>query len=441
MKKTLLVLIAIVLAVALVACTGGKDPEITDDSDTTTVVTTTAVTTTARTRFTVRFLDAEEFGATVLSEAEVNRGKSARAPLNPSHEGYIFLGWDYDDFSSITADIDIYAVYRPLDTYSVTFYGADGNPLGDAVSVVEGGKIEAPEAPRVYGKFFVGWDKELDVVDRAWSDFEQYADLSVDEIKETRLEYKVTALYEDAELIIPYKEGISMEFKEIKDANGVKIYEPVDSIFSESTAVYYSDNVFAYPSGHKGEIGCTGTFVVAWDGEWVYVYAKVFDKTLLTRGVDYVMNSLTNENPWQNDAVEVHYTFEVEPTKTTRNVVKMDAFGYRKFANPEWDYSSAPEQSKFFSEIETSFKQLQDTNTYYVIFKIPAKTEDGEKLVAGDAAYFSMQITDLRSPASSDPSTPLESIDLYCTGGWRYYYNLSNGTPTKWNRMILGMAE
>ena len=440
MKKSLLILLVAVLAILLVACGGEKTPEVTEPSETTTTtsaITTTVVTTTIRTKFTVRFIEPEEFDSKVLSEMEINRGKSAKAPVNPKHEGYIFLGWDIDDFSSITSDLDIYAMYRPLDTYNVTFYGEGGVVLGETVTVTEGGSVEAPEAPKVYGKFFVGWDKKLEVVDRKWSDFEQYSDLSVEEVKETKLEYKVTAIYEDTEIFIPYKENISMDFKETRDQNGVKIYEPVDAIFKESKAVYYSDDVYAYPMGHTGMIYVKGKFTVAWDGEWVYVYADVYDPTLVTRGEAYCLSSA---NPWHNDAVEVHYTFDVEPTKLTRNVVKIDAYGYKKFANPEQDYSSSPEHSNFFEEIEVSFKQAKDANRYYAIFKIPAKTEEGKAIVAGDPAYFSMQINDLQSldNIKEDGSIP---SDLFCIGGWRYYYHLSTGAVTKWNRMIFAKEE
>ena len=162
MKKTLLILLAMVLAFALVACGTEKtpDPEQTEGDVTTTTeapatTTATPATTTAqKSKFKVRFLESEQFGSTVIYETEVARNKGARAPIDPSHEGFVFVGWDCEDFSSITDDLDIVALYRPLDTYYVEFYDADGKQIGERVKVTEGTAVEAPEVPSIFGKFF-----------------------------------------------------------------------------------------------------------------------------------------------------------------------------------------------------------------------------------------------------------------------------------------------
>ena len=440
MKKTLLILLAMVLAFALVACGTEKtpDPEHTEGDVTTTTeapantTTATPATTTAqKSKFKVRFLDSEQFGSTVIYETEVARNKGARAPLDPSHEGYVFVGWDCEDFSSITSDLDIVAIYRPLDTYSVVFYDINGAQIGDKVKVTEGSAVEGPQVPEIFGKFFAGWDKVVAKVDRSWPDFAQYSKLSAEELAKTELVYKVNALYQDGAGIISYQENISMEFKESKDENGVKIYEPVDDIFRNTKAVYYSDSYVTYGDIAKEKVVyAKAKYAVAWDGDWVYVYTSVYDPTLLTRGEEYCMGQA---HPWQNDAREVHYTFNVEPTKRTRNVVKIDAFGYRKFANPEDDYSSIKEQSDFFEEIVVTHAISKEANSYYAIFKIPAKSEDGVKVKGGDAGYFSEQINDLRSAS--------EPIDFLCSGGYRHYYHLSNGVATRWKNFTFAMVE
>lgn len=57
--------------------------------------------------FKIRFLN---YDGTVLSEQVVNKGTAAVAPANPSREGFTFSKWD-KDFSNITANMDIQAVY------------------------------------------------------------------------------------------------------------------------------------------------------------------------------------------------------------------------------------------------------------------------------------------------------------------------------------------
>ncbi len=414
MKKTLLVLMILALAVALVACGGNKEPEITEDAAATTTTAAPVATTTALpSKYTVKFVEPELFGGAVISETQVARNKAARAPLNPSHEGYIFLGWDEEDYSSITSDLTITALYRPVDTYTVTFYNIDGTQLGEPVTVKEGEAVAAPEAPKTVGKIFAGWDKQVGKVDRNWSDFEAYKDLSAEEIAAKPLEYKVTATYEDADGVVAYKEGISMEFKEVTDANGKKNYEPVDPIFSETTAKYLSKDLKIHRGTSATEsVNNSATFSVAWDGEFVYVYAKVYDPTVLTRGEAYCNAEV---NPWQNDSIEIYYCFFAEPSASTRQVVKLDAYGYRMYSDDGSNGQKHPEMSKWFADITVSHKQAPDADTYHIIFKIPAKAEDGVVAQAADTVSFSEQINDLRS---------LDDLNnMFCSGGNRPDYS------------------
>ena len=327
---------------------------------------------------------------------EVGRGKAARAPVDPYHDGYIFLGWDVEDFSSIMSDTVITAVYRPMDKYTVTFYNEDGTQVGESVIVNEGDPVEATaELPELVGKIFAGWDKQVGKVDRNWPDFEQYKNLSIEELAATTINYKVTATYMDVP-VVPYKKNISIEFKQITDSNGKMAYEPVDSIFTESAAKFVSSTE-KYAKGVAAEdyAAVQGNFSVAWDGEYIYVYARIFDQTLLSRGAEWIINE---SEPWNNDCLELHYAFKEEASvATARQAVKVDAYGIRMYANETLPVDH-PDMSKFFDEIECKTAASVEANMYYIIFKIPAKVEaDGSKLVAANRVSFSEQINDLRS--------------------------------------------
>ena len=165
MKKVLLLLALLAILVALVACGGEKNPA--DDQP---KVTTKAPTTNAAT-FTVKFMDDEMFleengGKLELSSQSVKRGRFARAPRDPEHEGYVFLGWDVEDYSYITSDLVITAMYRPVDTYTVEYYDYDGTTLLKTVTVVEGEAAEEPATPLRVGYVFNAWDKAVARVDR-----------------------------------------------------------------------------------------------------------------------------------------------------------------------------------------------------------------------------------------------------------------------------------
>ena len=296
MKKSLLIFMLLVLVVALVACGGEKTPDVTEGEDTPAATTTVAGDTPAATttkapaadKFTVKFVDADQFGNAVINESTVARGKAARAPLDPSHEGYIFLGWDVEDYSSITADTTITATYRPVDTYSVTFYDADGKALAAPITVKEGEAVTAPQAPVIYGKIFDSWDKQIGQVDRAWPDFEQYKNLSAEEIAKKPLEYKVTATYKDSDGIIMYKSSISMDFVESKDADGKKI--PLKVYYSEKEkglilADKANPGMFHTVDGEKADWNVNKSYWAFYLGE-EYAVKGIYD-TPITDGAVY----------------------------------------------------------------------------------------------------------------------------------------------------------
>ena len=66
--------------------------------------------------FTVIFKDKE---GNVLSTQKIKEGKAATAPTVPSVEGYEFKGWD-KDFSKVTADLEVKAVYEKKEDVVVT---------------------------------------------------------------------------------------------------------------------------------------------------------------------------------------------------------------------------------------------------------------------------------------------------------------------------------
>ena len=426
MKRQFLALVILIFAISLFACAnvdgkGGNDP---DNIGTTTTTAVQTTTTAAPKMLKVKFLDADIFGGNVISEMEVKYGRAARSPSDPSHDGYVFVGWDVNDYSSITSDTVITACYRPLDKYNVTFYDIEGNAISETLTYTEGDVVAPPSHPLVYGKIFLRWDENLERVDRRWTQFSKnYASLSDEELAAAPIEYKVNAVYFDAHAIIPYKENISMEFKESKNENGVIVYEPADDVFTTSPAKFVSDDIKVYTlkgAVVEDAVYCKANISLAWDGEFIYAYCTVLDPSILTRGEEVVFGQV---NPFQNDSLELHYAFNVYPSKMTRKIAKVDAYGYRLFAGNTESATAAAEQSVFFNEIEYTHKLSKDANMYYIMFKIPAKTEAGAAMQAGDYAAFSNQINDLRS---------LEDIkNFLCSGGLYDFDNL-------WKFMVLG---
>ena len=110
--------------------------------------------------FTVIFLD---WDGTVLKTEQVEQGKSATAPADPTREGYTFKGWD-KDFSNVQSDLTVTAQYEqnapePI-YYTVTFQDWDGSILKNE-QVEQGKSATAPAAPVREGYTFIGWDKDF----------------------------------------------------------------------------------------------------------------------------------------------------------------------------------------------------------------------------------------------------------------------------------------
>ena len=128
--------------------------------------------------WTVTFYESD--GTTVIGEPQtVDNGAAAVAPVPTVGEGYVFERWD-TDFTGVTGDLEVVAVLRRLDQYTVTFLGKDGETL-KTEQVWEGSDAVAPEAPAVNGYRFLGWSPET------FTDIQ--SDLTV------RAQYEQLALY------------------------------------------------------------------------------------------------------------------------------------------------------------------------------------------------------------------------------------------------------
>ena len=103
--------------------------------------------------YTVIFLG---FNDVLIASVKVKEGEAAQAPVPQEVEGYTFIGWD-KDFSNISSDLTVTALYKK-NTYTVTFLGFDGETVLKSETVEYGESATAPEAPAVEHYTFTGWD-------------------------------------------------------------------------------------------------------------------------------------------------------------------------------------------------------------------------------------------------------------------------------------------
>ena len=77
-----------------------------------------------KTYFTVTFLD---WDGTTLKTEQVERGKSATAPADPTREGYLFKGWD-KDFTNVQSDLNVKALYEYKENTALEDAETDSTP-------------------------------------------------------------------------------------------------------------------------------------------------------------------------------------------------------------------------------------------------------------------------------------------------------------------------
>lgn len=116
----------------------------------------------------VTFVD---WDSTTLATMKVPDGEAATAPADPTREGYTFIGWD-QDFSRVIEDMIITAQYQ-INRYQVRFFDWD-NTLLKTDSVDYQSAATAPNIPTREGYTFMGWNKDFSSITANLDVYAQY---------------------------------------------------------------------------------------------------------------------------------------------------------------------------------------------------------------------------------------------------------------------------
>ena len=107
--------------------------------------------------YTVRFLDWNE---AVLKTETVQQGGTATPPANPTRSGYTFTGWLPAVFANINADTDFAAQYEIIIVYHTVHFYSDGTLLS-TVQVEDGEAAIPPLPPKKTDYIFDHWDADF----------------------------------------------------------------------------------------------------------------------------------------------------------------------------------------------------------------------------------------------------------------------------------------
>lgn len=123
--------------------------------------------------FTVKFF-AKDGTTQIGADQTVKEGENAVPPLAPEVDGFYFIGWD-KPYTTITANVDIVAVYGENKFWTVAYYDEDGTTKLGEETVADGLSAQGNPVSKV-GYNFLGW---FDLSDQP-ADFSKIsADMSV----------------------------------------------------------------------------------------------------------------------------------------------------------------------------------------------------------------------------------------------------------------------
>ena len=112
-------------------------------------------------------------GGSAVESQTVEVGTTAKAPENPTKDGYEFAGWYADealtqafDFSTpIQADTTLYAKWTEIPVYYTVTFNSNGGSAVESQTVKAGETATKPENPTKEGYTFVAWftDEEMTI--------------------------------------------------------------------------------------------------------------------------------------------------------------------------------------------------------------------------------------------------------------------------------------
>ncbi len=297
-----------------------------------------------------------------------NQSYPVTAPLDTATRGYNFVGWSTDAWQgTVTENMDVYALYEPAVGYDVTFKMID--PTDNVTVLFERtvtfyhGERPATDCPQLVpgkddltlptGYFFEGWKSD------SYTTNDQITG-----------EMIFSAVLVKADGAIPFVEGADSTgtpLINVKDGLKDAGYEYVGSLFKFVIASQipsqtaptedpdddlhgystkgitdvlnkYADKAAATADGQgdawqaqydnyyrTNGVGdpVNASLYMCWDGNYIYFYIEVDDKTVVTNGSAYGQT----DNPYETDGAEIWYYIGDTPYKLSVDALGMNVTG------------------------------------------------------------------------------------------------------------------
>ncbi len=108
-------------------------------------------------RYTITF---DTAGGSEIAPITQDYGSVITAPADPTREGYTFIGWDKQIPKTMPAENMTVTAQWEINQYTITFDPAGGSEIAP-ITQDYGSVITAPVDPTREGYTFIGWDKEI----------------------------------------------------------------------------------------------------------------------------------------------------------------------------------------------------------------------------------------------------------------------------------------
>ncbi len=167
-------------------------------------------------------------GGTNVTSQTVVEGNKVTKPGNPTKDDYTFVEWQLDgkpyDFNSkVTKNIELKAVWKKVNKYTVTF-NSDGGSNVISQTITEGNKVIKPQNPTKEGYNFNGWTlngNNYDFNSVVNSDITLTAKWSQKNYTVVAKKADLTAPF--SRVLTVYEDGVEKEVKTIQYIDGVTI--------------------------------------------------------------------------------------------------------------------------------------------------------------------------------------------------------------------------
>ena len=451
LRLFLLALLCLTMTFSFVACDGDGSSESQSQSESQSNSESTGSSSTEDTTYTVTFhygvktWDSENQRVIEYETTKVETsigGKSVSAPRSSRVKtaGYKFINWTTDAYNKkITEDLDVYAIYEPLEVHTVTFV----NYLGDTIStanVYDGDRITKEDTPDTNGYFV--YDAEyyngLSAADKA--NFTVYPNNSAYYIETSDIE-KVSntialpfgtffnkwessnsgveissSIFADVTFTVAAPHSADGIIPKV-EAGAIQIDGQIDSLYGDKMGGLYKYVISEKINGEKA-IDCSildeyatkelaeadgkgaewqaaydafhiggnvdATLYMAWDGDFIYFCVEVDDDIVVSQGKDYC----SIDNPYENDGVEIWYAINGRYSKLC-----LDAMGYHLYVG-----SGTPSQY---------LNYLSENKMYKTSVKGTTIDESNEepRVIEGATGY----IVEYALPAYNEPTVAINA--------------------------------